>query len=348
MKLNTLVNIATAKKMIRYNFGINEPIFLWGAPGVGKSEGVHQVAKEDNLGMVDFRAVLRNPVDLLGVPMPNTKTKRTEWYSPDDLPNEKRDGKEGILFLDELNAANPQVQAACYGLVLDRKLGDYRLPDGWRIVAAGNRVSDRSAAQRMQRALANRFDHIDIMVDPKQWVEDYANKHLDPLMAAFIRFRPAMLHEELLLDEEKGSERDERRFPTPRSWASVSRMLPAPSSIRPYLVAGRVGEACALELEGFLKTVKDLPDIDDILRNPKGCAVPDDPGAVYALSTGIARHATRSNFESVMTYARRLGREHEIIVGLDATGRDSSLTKTKTYVAFTERNPDLQIGSLDN
>lgn len=346
MEINTNVNIATAKQMLRYNFGINEPTFLWGAPGVGKSEAVHQIANEDNIGMVDFRAVLRNPVDLLGVPMPNPKTKRTEWYSPDDLPNEKRDGKEGILFLDELNAANPQVQAACYGLVLDRKLGDYRLPDGWRIVAAGNRVSDRSAAQRMQRALANRFDHIDVMVDPKQWVEDYANKYLDPLMAAFIRFRPAMLHEELLLEEEKGDDRDERRFPTPRSWASANKMIPAPANIRSKLIAGRVGQAGALEFEGFLKTVRELPDIGDIISDPKGCDVPDDPGALYALSTGLARHADRGNFGSIMTYAQRLGREHEIIVGLDSTGRDSALTKTKAYIAFTERNPDLQIGSF--
>src|SRR5262245_26747070 len=121
---------------------VQRPAFIWGGPGVGKSSVVHQIAKKKKLELIDIRAILLDPVDLRGLPRAS-KSGETEWLTPAFLP---KSGK-GILFLDELNVAPPMVQAACYQLVLDRKLGDYELPSGWYVCAAGNRETDGAAAQ---------------------------------------------------------------------------------------------------------------------------------------------------------------------------------------------------------
>lgn len=340
-----MATIIQAKQMTSLYLKSGIATFWWGAPGVGKSEGIHQLSKSDfGGGMVDFRAVLREPVDLRGLPMIDVKAGTSKWLPPEELPNEKRHGKKGILFLDELNAANAQMQAACFGLVLDRKLGDYRLPDGWQIIAAGNRQSDRSAAQRMPRALANRFAHIDVDPDVDTWVNEYANYHCDPMVVGFIRWRPDQLHDMTTKEAIDGTSGDERAFPTPRSWSRVSNICNAPDSLRYSMVKGLVGESAASEFEAFVRTYKDLPDLDDVFDKPTKTAVPNEPSAQYAISAALSRFTNRSNFDAALTYSQRLGREYEIIVCLDATKRDPMLTKTKAYIEFTKRNKDVQIG----
>lgn len=293
--------------------------------------------------MIDFRAILREPVDLRGVPMPNPETKLTEWYAPSDLPDEKRDGKRGILFMDELNAANPEVQAACYGLVLDRKLADYRLPAGWRIIAAGNRQKDRSAAQKLQRALATRFAHIDVEPDTKTWIEDFGVHKSHPLVVGFMRWRPNLLHYTMHTDVD-GVEQDERTLNTPRSWNWVSRLCDAPNYQE---VKGLVGANVAGEFMSFVDTYTKLPDLDDVFAKPNKIAIPEEPSALFAISTALGRFADRGNFDAALTYATRCGPEWDVIVGLDATKRDPSLTKTKAYIEFTKRNKNIQIGRIN-
>ena len=131
---------------------IRQPVFLWGPPGVGKSRLVADVARRQGRKLYDLRAVLLDPVDLRGLPRISDEGI-TSWCVPEFLPH-PQDTEEGILFLDELNAAPPLVQAACYQLILDRRVGQYRLPDGWAVVAAGNRESDRAVTYRMPSALA--------------------------------------------------------------------------------------------------------------------------------------------------------------------------------------------------
>jgi len=332
------VNIAQAKEATNLLLDEGIPVFWEGPPGVGKSDGVRQIAQERGWSMIDFRALLRNTVDLLGVPFPNPETRLTEWFPPSELPQEKRDGKEGILFLDELNAAHPQVQAACFGLVLDRKLGDYKLPDGWRIIAAGNRRADRSAAQPMPRALANRFAHFDIWVDHKQWLDDFALDNCHPWVCAFIRWKPGLLH--------KMNGGDERRFPTPRAWERISRVCDKSERLRFINVRALVGVGVATEFEGFVRVASSLPDLDDILRDPKRVDIPREPSACFLLAGALARAATRQNFDRVMTYAQRMTPDFEVIIGLDASKHDVMVTKTKAYIEFQQRHKHLFVGKI--
>ena len=114
---------------------------LWGPPSVGKSQIVMQIAQRHGVVLIDLRLSQMEPTDLRGIPF--RQGERVEWSIPSMLPEAAHHGAAGILLLDEINAAPPTVTAATYQLILDRRLGDYRVPDGWALFAAGNRQGDR-------------------------------------------------------------------------------------------------------------------------------------------------------------------------------------------------------------
>lgn len=327
------MNLNNARATVSAYLDADQPVFLWSPPGTGKSDLVRDIADERGLPLIDFRAVLRDPVDMRGLPA--IVDGQARWLPPSDLPNVERDGKEGILFLDELNAAPAAVQAACFGLILDRKVGEYRLPPGWRIIAAGNRQSDRAAAQRMPTALANRLAHVDIDPDVDTFTA-WANKHdISPIVVAFIRFRPGMLH------VMEGS--DLRAFPTPRAWASVSKIASAPPQLRLGLVTGLVGEGAAAEFEGFVRVYSTLPSLDQVIAHPETTPVPSEPAARFAIAAGLGRKAKTENFAAIMTYIRRLPREFEVMMAVDAVRRDAKLAETKAFQDWAVRNQDVTL-----
>lgn len=329
------MNLKSASTALAAYLDADIPAFLWGAPGVGKSSIVKQVAAERGCNVIDFRASTRDPVALMGLPDISGDTAR--WKVPDEFPQAGRDGAEGILLLDELNAAAPSMQAACFGLVLDRRVGDYTLPAGWRVLAAGNRQADRAAAQRMPSALANRFAHIDVEPDIDTTSEHFNKLGLSPMVVAFLRFRPAMLH------RMEGS--DLRAFPTPRAWEQAAKVVDAPSPLRLQLITGIVGEGAAAELEGFIRIYKNLPSLDLVLANPNSAPVPDEPAARFAIATGLARKVDAKTFDNAMAYIQRIpAREFEIVFAVDAVRRDPALSHTRTFVDWSTRNQDVVFG----
>ena len=303
-----------------------QPVFIWGSPGTGKSGVVHQLATELGIALRDIRALLLDPVDLRGLPFVG-KDGRSQWATPDFLP---QDG-EGILFLDELNAAPAMVQASCYRLVPDRKLGEYTLPEGWAIVAAGNRDSDRAATTRMPTPLRNRFVHIDFEVDVQEWSEWAIKANVRPEVIAFIRFRPELL---------SAFDRDANAFPSPRSWEFVSRILnsrPDPSAEH-ELFAGAVGTGAATEFSAFLRMFRELPNIDSILLNPTQEPVPENAAAQYAVASALARCASDANFDRICLYLNRLPTEFRVLCVRDATLRQPAIRSTAGYVHFAVEN----------
>ncbi len=303
-------------RALRVLIRAGQPVFVWAGPGVGKSSVVAEVAAELKLALRVVRALLLDPVDLRGLPFLGTDG-RTKWATPEFLP---QDG-EGILFLDELNAAPAMVQASCYQLVLDRKLGEYTLPDGWAIVAAGNRDSDRAATTRMPTPLRNRFVHLEFEVDLQEWCEWAIQAGIRPEVIAFLRFRPALL---------SVFDKDATAFPSPRSWEFVSRILdslgtPSSPALEYELIAGAVGAGAATELSGFLRMFRELPDIDAILMNPLWAPVPEEPSAQYPVASALARCASDSNFDRICTYLDRLPTEFRVLCVHDATLRDPTL-----------------------
>lgn len=305
---------------------IQKPAFLWGSPGVGKSQIVAQVASALDLRLIDIRAVLLDPVDLRG--LPTVEHGRAAWATPAFLPE---DGT-GILFLDELNAAPPLIQAACYQLVLDRALGEYRLPDGWSVFAAGNREGDRAVTSRMSSALANRFVHLAFEPDLDDWSRwAMGPGDLRPEVVAFLRWRPELLHR---------FEPAEKAFPSPRAWASVSHILGAgpAADIEFALYEGTVGQGAAIEFTGFLRVFRSLPSLDAILLNPATAPVPDEPSALCAVATGLARRASEQNFAAIIQYAGRLAREYATLLVKSATARLPGLAHHPAFTRWAVAN----------
>lgn len=312
------------------------PVFLWGSPGVGKSQVVAQLAAHKGLQLIDLRVIHLDPVDLRGLPvLSGTGAERSvAWVPPDFFP---RSGK-GVLFLDELNAAPPSVQAACYQLVLDRKLGAYTLPDGWCIIAAGNRETDRAVVHRMPSALKNRFIHVNFEVDMNDWVQWALDHDILMEIIAFLRFRPELLNN-------FDPQRDERAFPTPRSWQFVSDILkqhPGPA-LEYELISGTVGEGAAAEFAGFIRIFRSLPDPDLIIMNPKAAAVPDDPATLYALCGALTQRAGDNTFSNIVEYSMRIPAEFSVLLITDIVKANKALMKTRAFIAWTAKNSSVII-----
>lgn len=327
-------NVKLALKTV---IAAKQPAYLWGAPGVGKSQVVAQVAAELGLQLVDVRAVLLDPVDLRGLPHVNGDG-RAHWAIPEFLP---RDGA-GILFLDELNAAPPLVQAACYQLVLDRKLGDYELPAGWTIIAAGNRESDRAVTSRMPTPLANRFLHIDFDIDVNDWAKWAVGAGLEMPVVGFVRFRPNLLHE---FDARKNNEGAAKAFPSPRSWEFVSNILknkPA-KEIEYDLVAGAVGQGAAAELLGFLRIFRGLPNPDLVIMNPDKADVPTDPATLYALCGALSRKASDQTIGRLVQYADRIPAEFSVLLINDCIEQNPALADTDAFNTWSIKHADIMI-----
>ncbi len=259
-------------------------------------------------------------------------TARQSGPNPLFLPQQGR----GILFLDELNAAPPLVQAACYQLILDRRLGEYQLPAGWTIVAAGNRESDRAVTHRMPSALANRLVHLDFDADLEDWISWAQNHDISPRLLAFLRFRPKLLH---AFDPKK----NEKAFPSPRSWEFVSRILtarPDPDTTQ-AIVTGAVGQAAAAEFIGFLRICDDLPDVDALLRDPQRAQLPEDPAVVYALCESIARRANDDVMGEFVQLANRLPAEFGVLLMRNAVAVQPSIVETQAFGDWARDNREV-------
>ena len=308
------------------------PVFIWGAPGVGKSDVVSQVAEEMKLELRDVRLSLLDPIDLKGFPTIDTTKKQMKWLPADFLPTK---GK-GVLFLDELNAAPQSVQAAAYQLILNRKIGEYKLPDGWSVLAAGNRASDRSVVHAMPAALANRFVHIDFEISVDDWNFWAMDNEVHDDLRAFIQFRPNLLHS-------FDSANNPRAFPSPRSWSFVNKQYKKnlPQDIEYELVKGTVGEGAAAEFSGFVRLIKDLPNVNQVLIDPDSVKVPANPAAMYAMVTSLDSKATTINLARIMQYTDRLPVEFQAVFVRSATRRDSKLTGTKSYMNWCVKNQNV-------
>lgn len=315
-----------AAKALELLISAKQPVMLHGSPGVGKSQIVKQVAKKLGLELIDLRLSQLDSADLRGIPLVTgtaaSKSRKTDWATPKFLPTE---GK-GILFLDEINSAAQATQAAAYQLVLDRKLGDYELPEGWVVVAAGNRMQDRAIVNQMSSALKNRFSHIDFEVHFEDWIDWAFGANIDDTIIAFLRFRKNFLNES---ESHSGTTKEEKQrlqnlkdakaFATPRSWEFFDRILKQEpdEELLPMLAAGTVGDAASVEYMAFKTLYKDLPTAEEILEKPEETRLPKQPSANYAVTTMLARHTTVKNWQQAMKYIERLPGEYQVLFARD-------------------------------
>lgn len=267
------------------------PVMLWGPPGVGKSQLVHQVGERHAVEVVDIRLSQMEPSDLRGIPFKSGDT--VEWAIPAMLPDAKRHGETGILFLDEITSAVPSVSAAAYQLILDRRLGDYKVPDGWAIFSAGNRQGDRGVTYTMPAPLANRFSHYDVEINLDDWVVWAYRHQIDERVIGFLRYRP-----ELLFDFDPAQ--NPIAFPSPRSWEFAHRALGKFNDM-PQLLSGAlqacVGQAAGIELNAFVDSLDKMPDLDQIIAGEK-IKPPKEIDLQYALASALVGRAIAAQTNS--------------------------------------------------
>ena len=343
---NTLVHLIQQKR----------PPFIWGPPGIGKSDIVHQVGEELNMEVRDVRLSLMDPIDLKGFPVPDLDAGVMRWLPAEFLPRpdpvvaattkklakgvktavvdavEQAAGRPVLLFLDEMNSAPQSVQAAAYQLILNRRIGEYILPANCAIVAAGNRSSDRSVVHAQPAALANRFVHLDLEVDANDW-DLWAEKNgMHDHLRAFIKFRPGMLHD---FDPSANP----RAFQTPRSWAFVNDIYKSNLSPNEELetIKGTVGEAGSSEFVAFTRRIKDLPTVDDVIKNPTTAKLPDEPGGKWAIALALVSATTNANFATLMKYMTRLDTEFQVVYVRGAL-RVDGVDSNKTYMDWGIKN----------
>lgn len=318
----------------------NTPVMLWGAPGIGKSSVVHQVANDLSRQVVDLRLAQLEPTDLRGVPMPNRENMRAEWFLPAFWPvRATEDGERevvtvdskgkkkvtkvpykagecptgpGIVFLDEIEKAPVSVKNASLQLVLDRRIGSYELPDDWAMICAGNREEDGCFSQPLGTALANRMLHFDVIHDVESWASWARDNDVLEDVIGFLHFRSDLLYKQT----------NEHAFPSPRSWDMGSRMLKTTSNQKTQreLLSAAVGSHCAQEFIVWQKLYKNI-DPDDVIKKgliPKDLSG-DDQSLKYALSLAVAfalrkrKGGMKGAEENVAKFLEALGAELRVV-----------------------------------
>ncbi len=307
------------------------PAFIWGPPGIGKSAIVHSIANQAGLHVVDLRASLLDPTDLRGIPA--IVDGRAVWCPPGFLP--KEGSAPGILFLDEINAAPPLVQASLYQLVLDRRVGEYTLPDGWWIVAAGNRQKDRAVTFRMSSALANRFVHIDLEVDVHDWRTWALSNQIDPLVTAFIGFRPGLLRE----DPSESS-----AFPSPRSWEMLSDVLKKFSGYKSCadILPGIVGDGAAREFSAFIKKAINQKQMEEIIADPERAELPKALDGLHVLTTWLVHSSSRKDVvHASAILLNRLPPEFSVVLAKEMLSSIPAFAREEAFKTFIKAHANL-------
>jgi hypothetical protein len=274
-----------AVKLIERCIEVGRPVMLWGGPGIGKSDIMQQIGDKHGRPIIDVRLLLCEPTDLKGIPYYDPAKKTMCWARPNELPGDVLESphlQNAILFLDEMNSAPPSVQAAAYQLMLNKRIGEYHLPEGVSIVCAGNRDTDRGVTYRMPSPLANRIVHLELAVNFDDWQAWALTANVHPDVVGFLS-----QHKSKLCSFDPKS--PDKAFATPRSWAFVSQLLDddLPDSMNTTLVAGTVGEGIAIEFAQHRKVAAKMPKVEDILNGKNPELKVTEISAMYSLTISM-------------------------------------------------------------
>lgn len=295
-------------------------VMLWGQPGVGKSQAIRQIAKlieeqtHKRVDVTDVRLLLFNPIDLRGIPVADAHRRLAVWLRPKIFDMDRDDNVINILLLDEISAAPQSVQAAAYQITLDRKVGEHVLPNNCIVIAAGNRITDKSVAYKMPKALANRMLHFNIESKFKSWKAWAIRNDIHPMVIGFLGFKSDALNK---FDPDK----EDLAFATPRSWEMVSNLLNNISDnindIYP-LLRGLVGTGVAAEFRTFANLYNRIPDIKEIFEGGV-YDIPNDPSVIYALCSAMVSYVKNNQDDlrgiaNSIDYMRHMPRDFAIML----------------------------------
>ena len=301
------INHKTLKSLITKAYDKKLPLFIWGAFGIGKSAVVKSITQELGINFIDVRLSQLEPSDLRGLPTLQGNT--TKWLPPSWLPSDKE--SKGILFFDEINLSPPSIQASCYQIILDRKLGDYELPNGWIVISAGNRIEDKASVFEIPTPLANRFLHTELLIPTiEDWCEWGLKNNMDNRVMAFLNFKPSRLFS-------FDSKSKDKSIPTPRSWDFCSKIINEVDSDEELelLVSSCVGEGTAIEFMAFHKLTKKI-DVEDLLKNPKKIKDIKELDLKYSIISSITEYYRKHKDIKTIEKVFNVAEQFEIELGV--------------------------------
>ena len=318
------------KTIIGFN-ATKRPLMIVGPPGVGKTSGVKEAARQQGIRYNHVHAATCLTEDF-GMPMLTVEDDKFGYKLPHWWPTDPE--ATDTLCFDDLSQSPTDIQKVIANIMQERELHGHKLPKGVHVVATGNRMEDKAGANRILGHLANRYTTIEWEVDLDGWCKWAIDAGVSPSIISFLRFRPNLLQD---YDPQRGAN------PTCRSWVEgVSDILDILTPDIEYdCIKGAVGDGAAAEFVGFRKIERSLPNIDNILLNPDQFEAPTDPATLYAISGAIAHKATNANFERVVKIANKLPQEFGVLTVSYAARKDESLASTAAFTSWALANQDV-------
>lgn len=321
----------------------NHPVLIQGAPGIGKTDIVHQAAAAAGADMILIYCACSDPTDPKGMPATwrdSDNNQQADFIPFGYLKQMITAKKPLVVFLDDVGGAAPATQLSYMNLVHARRTGDGTpISDQVTFIAATNRRQDRAGVTGMLEPFKSRFTTIvELIADVDAWSQWALSNNLPTELIAFIRFRPSMLH------DFKPSA-DLNNTPSPRTVANVGKLMQIglPSELEYSVFSGAAGEGFAAEFLGFLRICRQLPNPDVILMNPDKAPVPDDPATLYALCGALSRKASDGNIERLVTYSNRLPAEFSVLTMRDVFVQHPDLQSTRAAISWFTAHQDVML-----
>ena len=296
-----LVEIAISAKLVP---------FIHGSPALGKSAIIHQIANKHKLKMIDIRLSQCDPTDLLG--MPKFEGIKVTYVPFDTFPLESDpipDGYNGwCLFMDEANSAPRSVQAASYRIILDRMVGQHKLHDRVAIVCAGNLDTDGAITEEMSTALQSRLCHIEVYADLQEFLKYAMENNFDYRITSYLEFKPTSLYS-------FKPDHSDKTYSSPRTWEFCNKIMKKTNDYKKLLplLSGVLSEGIAREFIAFMKHEDKLAKVSDIVANPTGIKIPEEPSVLYALTGALSHHINEETCKELALFIDRLPTEFQII-----------------------------------
>lgn len=332
------VSLKQAKEMVTDCLFAKLVPMIVGSPGLGKSAIVQEVANDLNLKVIDERLATSDPTDMRGFPNVNRETGRSGYLPMDTFPLEGDALPEGydgwLLFLDELNSADKDVQKAAYKLIYDRMVNQTPLHERCVIVAAGNLDTDNAIVEELSTALQSRMIHMQVALNHEDWLDWSSKAGIDYRVRAYVRFKPTMLFN-------FNPDHDDKTFACPRTWEFASRLIQKKERLSftdKALLAGTVGEGVGREFAGFCEVIHDLPTIDQVKQAPESTPIPTEPSVQWATAGMIGAHMDADNAAGLIEYIKRMPKEFQVFALRDAVRRDEAMLDIPAVTNWISQN----------
>lgn len=340
------MNIAQVKELIIATYPMNLPVCLLSQPGSGKSSIIQQAVSfladiyKTPFGMIEIRGASSSPSELAAIKYVHAGSvleAEQAWVPTAERVAAGECPERGIIFCDELPSSLPSVISTLQRLFLDRKLGGLTLAPGWYVVAAGNRASDKSASNNLSLAFVNRCLLVTVDNDPDVTFNWGIDNDIDHRVLAYLRFRPTCLQD---FDPSRRSANP--AFCSPRSLENLSKLI-KPNLLSGVVlseaITGLVGDAVGSEFNGFLQISSELPDIDDILKNPADSPIPKAVNVLYATIGALnSRAKDDKSVGQIMKYFTRLGTEMAVVAIKDLGKINTKAYTTPEFISWASDN----------